>query len=89
VEELNELMVDTSRADIRQAPEGQAVLLMGKAWAERQQQQPQRHISSNQNTNVDHTKIPPLMACVHKSPELKPWEGRVLLTMDIVQEDLE
>lgn len=75
VKQLNALMVDEVEADIRQAQEGQAILLMGKAWAKQQN----REGSCKSNAA--------LSACVHKSPELKPWEGRVLLSMDVVEDE--
>jgi hypothetical protein len=49
-----------------QAPEGQAVLLLGNRW---------------QELALDDEKRS--LPCVHKSPSgVRPWDGRVLLTMD-------
>lgn len=61
-EELNKLIVTSSSQEaICQAPEGQAVILMGR--------------SGNNK------------ACVHKSPDLNLFQGRVLMTMDVVLPD--
>eukprot|EP00978_Attheya_sp_CCMP212_P040662 scaffold224296_cov63-Attheya_sp.AAC.1 len=68
----------TSSGCMDQAPDGTAVLLMGRAWQEEEEGiEKRRH----------DTRATPL-AAVHKSPELDLFEGRVLLTVDVVPTDL-
>jgi len=58
VEEINHQIVVPALGATRQAPEGQAVILLGRS-----------------------SSTP---ACVHKSPDLNLFQGRVLMTMDVV-----
>ena len=70
VEDINARRVN-STVPIRQALPGQGVMLVGKTWSEFC-----RPSAGNNEA---------LPAVVHKSPSgLMPWEGRVLLTMDVV-----
>lgn len=66
--ERNKLLIDADTAVVEQAAEGKAVLLLGNKWK-------------------DHCNCPSalgLRPAVHKSPDdILPWQGRVLLTMDV------
>ena len=67
--ERNRLVVD-SDARIRQAPPGEALILVGNRF-------PEFRVDGDRES-----KSP--LPVVHRSPEiLLPWQGRVLLTMDI------
>jgi len=71
VDELNQRRIDP-RTPIHQELPGEAVLLVGRLW-----DQHCRH-AKNQN----------LTAVVHRSPSgFLQWEGRVLLTMDVLTEE--
>jgi len=68
VEELNQRRVDP-RTPVHQALPGEAVLLVGRSW--------NHHCRHVQNQN--------LPAVIHRSPSgFLPWEGRVLLTIDVL-----
>ena len=74
-QERNRQLVDSTAATIHQAAQGQAVLLIGSRWAEL--------VALDLD---DSATIPlPIAPAVHKSPDqLLPWQGRVLLTMDVL-----
>jgi hypothetical protein len=62
-------------ATVHQAAPGEAVMLIGKRWSELAK------LQSYSDSSV-YFDIP---AAIHKSPDqLLPWQGRVLLTMDVV-----
>lgn len=61
-EDANMELVDENVADVRHAPEGQGVVLLG---------------AENEAG---------CFPAVHKSPSLNPFQGRVLLTLDVVRE---
>jgi hypothetical protein len=62
-----------STATVHQAAQGEAVMLIGNRWSE-------LAISQSQSDNDAN-----LAAAIHKSPDqLMPWQGRVLLTMDVL-----
>jgi hypothetical protein len=76
-------------ATVRQAAPGEAVMLIGKRWSElslvasqsAQAQSCSDGSDSDSSTSVN-IHIP---AAIHKSPDqLLPWQGRVLLTMDVL-----
>uniref|UniRef100_A0A7S2XMQ8 Uncharacterized protein n=1 Tax=Attheya septentrionalis TaxID=420275 RepID=A0A7S2XMQ8_9STRA len=71
----------TSAGCMDQASAGTAVLLMGRAWQEEEEEE-----EGNAKRRHD-TQATPL-AAVHKSPELDLFEGRVLLTVDVVPTNL-
>jgi hypothetical protein len=61
-------------ASIHQAAQGEAVMLIGNRWSELAV-----HSQSDSSSSVS------LTAAIHKSPDqLLPWQGRVLLTMDVL-----
>jgi hypothetical protein len=65
--DLNQRRVNHSMK-VRQASPGKAVILIGKGW---------REFAKGQETRD-------LPAVVHKSPPgMRPWQGRVLLTIDV------
>jgi hypothetical protein len=65
----NGALVDPQTATIRRATEGQAVLLIGNRWQDYSKDASPKHIQP----------------AVHKSPAPIPlWEGRVLLTQDVI-----
>lgn len=71
VSEQNRLLVE--KGESRQVPSGRASLLLGRKW---KTWSGQRGLSKFSDRD----------GAVHKSPDnLKPWEGRVLLTMDIIE----
>ena len=73
VEQLNRRRVNPN-LPIQQASPGEAVMLVGRSW----------------NEFCKHEDFQNLSAVIHKSPSgLKPWEGRVLLTMDVLFPDEE
>ena len=65
----NRALVDPQTATIRRATEGRAVLLIGNRWQEYSKDASSKYIQP----------------AVHKSPASIPlWEGRVLLTQDVI-----
>jgi hypothetical protein len=59
-------------ATVHQAAQGEAVMLIGNRWSE-------LALQSQSDGGVS------LTAAIHKSPDqLLPWQGRVLLTMDVL-----
>jgi hypothetical protein len=65
----NRALVDPQTATIRRATEGRAVLLIGNRWQEYSKDASSKYIQP----------------AVHKSPAPIPlWEGRVLLTQDVI-----
>jgi len=82
VRQRNSLLVPQSSSDeegsiVRVVPEGQAAMLLGNAWSE---WAAEKHLVDGGSTVLS---LPP---AVHKSPELNnPWQGRVLLTMDVLE----
>ena len=71
VRERNEILVDDDTRLHHQAAQGQAVLALGTKWSK---------MAKDEFRGVS--------PCVHKSPTgLQPWEGRVLLTMDVLVEE--
>lgn len=71
VQDLNQRRVDP-KIPIQQAAPGEAVLLVGRTWSE--------YCRPEENRN--------LPAVVHKSPSgLLPWQGRILLTMDVLTDE--
>ena len=71
-DDRNRLLIDAKRAQIQTAAPGEAVLLLGKTWP---------------TEMVGRVQVQPRPA-VHKSPIMPWWQGRVLLTMDIVDGSL-
>jgi hypothetical protein len=62
-------------ATVHQAIQGEAVMLIGNRWSE-------LAISKSQSDSDVSLHTP---AAIHKSPDqLLPWQGRVLLTMDVL-----
>jgi hypothetical protein len=71
----NQALVDDRRANIYHATEQEAVLLVGNRWSE---------FAKESNSFVS------IKPAVHKSPSPIPiWEGRVLLTQDVILEEWE
>jgi hypothetical protein len=62
----------TDEAVIKKAEEGEAVLLMGRAWED--------SISSDDDLKNPNN----VLATVHRSPMLSPGQERILLTVDLV-----
>ena len=74
VEDRNKKLVDSKIADIYCAQQGEVMLLVGNRWDEFAK------VKSESKDNARSTH-----PAVHKSPSPIPfWEGRVLLTQDVV-----
>ena len=59
----------------QQAKEGEAVMLIGKTWYDWARPEPSDESKASRSSL--------LSPVVHKSPYVSPWQGRVLLTMDV------
>jgi hypothetical protein len=63
-------------ATTHQAAPGEAVLLIGNRWSE---------LAAQNNDDDDESSNIRIPAAIHKSPDqLLPWQGRVLVTMDVL-----
>lgn len=72
VEEMNHQRVDP-RIPVHQAAPGEPVILVGRAWS--------RYCRRD-------SPLFGLQPVVHKSPDgFKPWQGRILLTIDVITTD--
>lgn len=73
----NEIIVptnlNTGKTIVSSAKEGDAVLLMGRAWED-----------SSTLQEGDFTNSNDILAAVHRSPLLSPGQERILLTVDVV-----
>ena len=77
----NDIIVPPNEAieeAIIHAREGDAVLLMGRAWEENVDITSLEDVDSSSSNNV-------VLAAVHRSPMLEPGQERILLTVDLVQ----
>jgi len=76
VGQLNRLLVPDESKKCCRVPEGRAVMLLGNGWREWALRTGRTHAEAD---------LPP---AVHRSPTedvISPWQGRVLLTMDVVE----
>ena len=76
----NDIIVPPNAATeeaIIQAREGDAVLLMGRAWED------DVDITSLEDVDLSSNNV--VLAAVHRSPTLEPGQERILLTVDLVQ----
>jgi hypothetical protein len=75
-------------ATVHQAAPSEAVMLIGKRWSELSlvAAQSARSCSDGSDSDGDSVSVNiHIPAAIHKSPDqLLPWQGRVLLTMDVL-----